>query len=337
MGASLGSSSIDLSAADYSFVGENAFDHAGFSVSSAGDVDGDGLDDLLVGALYNNDGGGNAGKAYLILGASLGSTSPIELSAADYSFVGEDANDYAGKSVSSAGDVDGDGLDDLLVGAYGNGDDAVGKVYLILAASLGSSSTIDLSAADYSFVGENDPDQAGWSVSSAGDVDGDELADLLVGAPFNNDGGFSAGKAYLILGASLGSSSSSSIDLSAADYSFVGENADDGAGQSVSSAGDVDGDGLADLLVGAPFNTDGGYREGKAYLILGASLGSTSTIDLSAVDYSFVGDAYDFAGSSISSAGDVDGDGLADLLVGAPYNDDAGTNAGKAYLILSGG
>jgi formylglycine-generating enzyme required for sulfatase activity len=335
LGASLGSSgTIDLSAADYSFVGENADDFAGVSVSSAGDVDGDGLADLLVGAYGNDDGGTAAGKVYLILGASLGSDSTIELSSADYSFVGENLGDGAGRSISSAGDVDGDGLDDILVGAYSNDDGAInaGKTYLILGASLGSDSTIELSSADYNFVGENPGDYAGWSVSSSGDVDGDGLADLFVGAIYNDDGGDNAGKAYLILGASLGSDST--IELSSADYSFVGENGGDYACSSVSSAGDVDGDGLADLLVGA-WRNDGGSSFGKAYLILGASLGDSSSIDLSEADYSFVGEESDArAGHSVSSAGDVDGDGLADLIVGAPAHNGGAINTGKAYLIL---
>ena len=336
LGASLGTTGeIDLEDADYSFVGESSEDNAGWSVSSAGDVDGDGLDDLLVGARYNGDGASYAGKAYLILGASLGTTAEIDLEDADYSFVGEKSNDNAGVSVSSAGDVDGDGLDDLLVGAYDNGDggSGAGKVYIILGASLGTTAKIDLSLADYSFVGENGSDAAGWSVSSAGNVDGDGRDDILVGAPYNGDGGSSAGKTYLILGASLGSSSE--IDLSDADYSFVGENAYDYAGRAVSSAGDVDGDGLDDLLVGAPFNGDSGTYAGKAYLILGASLGATAEIDLADADYSFVAEsANDLAGFSVSNAGDVDGDDLDDLLVGAYGSNDGGTAAGKAYLIL---
>ena len=322
-----------LNGAEFQFLGENTPDGAGYSVSSAGDVDGDGLDDILIGAYRNADGGNQAGKSYLILGSSLGGSSIIGLSLADYSFIGEDAADQAGISVSSAGDVDGDGLDDILIGARYNDDGGTdaGKSYLILGSSLGSSSTIDLSNADYSFIGEAVHNYSGTSVSSAGDVDGDGLSDILIGAYGNSYGGSQAGRSYLILGSSLGSSST--IDLSNADYAFIGENAVDRAGLSVSSAGDVDGDGLSDILIGAYGNADGGTNAGKSYLILGSSLGGSSIIDLSLADYAFIGEnAQDRAGLSVSSAGDVDGDGLFDILIGAFYNDDGGTDVGEVGL-----
>ena len=183
LGSSLGTSStIDLSTADYKLVGESASDYAGYSVSSAGDVDGDGLGDVLVGAFRNDGGGTDAGAAYVVLGSSLGTSSTIYLAnSADYKLVGEDISDFAGVSVSSAGDVDGDGLDDLLVGAWLNDDGGsqAGKTYLILGASLDMTAEIDLSLADYSFVGEKDYDYLGWSISSAGDVDDDGLDDIL--------------------------------------------------------------------------------------------------------------------------------------------------------------
>jgi hypothetical protein len=160
--------------------------------------------------------------------------------------LGEEYGDFAGTSVSSAGDVDGDGLDDILIGAYQG--DIGGTADLILGSSLGSSSTIDLSLADYSFVGENTEDKAGWSVSSAGDVDGDGLDDILIGAHGNDDGEVDAGKAYLVFASSLGSTST--IDLSLSDYSFLGEEYGDDAGYSVSGAGDVDGDGFDDIIIG---------------------------------------------------------------------------------------
>jgi hypothetical protein len=176
---------------EYVFTGEGSDDKA-WVVSDAGDVDGDGLGDILVGAPENDDQGIRAGKAYLILGRYLGPHgSEVRLSYATYSFVLEGNNREVGASVSSAGDVDGDGLDDILVGAPGiGGDVGGGKAYLILGASLNSETfphEIDISLADYTFVGEVHGDQAGYSVSSAGDVDGDGLADILVGAPGHND------------------------------------------------------------------------------------------------------------------------------------------------------
>jgi hypothetical protein len=226
---------------------------------------------VLVGALYNDDGGSDAGAAYIILGSSLSTSSTIDLSSAAYKLVGESSDDTAGYSVSSAGDVDGDGLDDVLVGALGDDDGGsdAGAAYIILGSSLGTSSTIDLFNADYKLVGESSGDRVGWSVSSAGDVDGDGLDDVLVGALADDDGGHYAGAAYIILGSSLGTSST--IDLFNADYKLVGEGSGERAGQSVSSAGDVDGDGLGDVLVGAHFYNEGGSTTsptGAAYLIL---------------------------------------------------------------------
>ncbi|MBI1871084.1 MAG: FG-GAP repeat protein [Chlamydiae bacterium] len=326
---SLGSSkTIDLSLADYTFIGDSFS-----SVSGAGDVDGDGKADILIGELFVGSG---AGETYLILAKSLGSSNTIDLSLADYAFVGENAYDYSGYSVSGAGDVDGDGKSDLLIGARSNdegGTDA-GKTYLILAKSLGSSNTIDLSLADYTFIGENADDYSGYSVSDAGDVDGDGKADILIGAYGNDEGGSYAGKTYLILAKTLGSSNT--IDLSLADYAFIGENEDDQSGGSVSGAGDVDGDGKSDLLIGAYGNDEGGSLAGKTYLILAKSLGSSKTIDLSLADYAFIGENEDdHSGYSVSSAGDVDGNGKSDLLIGAYGNDEGGSDAGKSYLIFS--
>ena len=120
---------------------------------------------------------------------------------ADYRFSGEESRDYAGGSVASPGDVDGDGLDDILIGADGedSGGGDAGAAYLILASGLGSDSDIDLALSDYKFIGETGGDSAGHSVASAGDVDGDGLADLLIGANNHSEVGTDAGAAYLLL------------------------------------------------------------------------------------------------------------------------------------------
>ena len=318
LGSSLAadSGSMWLDSADYQFWGEDGIDRAGYSVASAGDVDGDGLDDIIVGAYLNDDGGLNAGKAYIILGASLGSTSGMNLGSADYSLVGERSGDEAGHSVSSAGDVDGDGLDDILVGTADTN-----KTYLILGASLGDGSSIDLSEADCIFLGEEESDKTGYAVSSAGDVDGDGLDDILIGS-------FGVGKAYVVLGSSLGDSSE--IELSSADYRIDG-----GTfgwlyhyGRFVSSAGDLDGDGLGDIIIGSEAN--------RAYVFLGSSLGDSSEIELSTADLKYEGEVYgDDAGYAAAGAGDVDGDGLDDVLVGAPQYGPFSRALGRAYLVLS--
>ena len=346
-GSSLGSSTtIDLSEADYTFRGIFS---TGWALASAGDVDGDGLDDILIGVQGDSAGGYWAGAAHLILGSSLGSSSTIDLADSDYKFVGEYGcidwglcSDYAGAAVASAGDVDGDGLDDIIIGAeqYGGAMDATGAAYVILGSSLGHSSTIDLSDADYKLIGEDWGDFfefAGSAVSSAGDVDGDGLDDILIGATGAGDGSTGPGVwrsppgvVSLILGSSLGSSAI--VDLSDADYKFIGEGENDWAGSAVAPAGDFDGDGLDDFLIGA-FQND---YSGSAYLVLGSSLGSSTTRNLSTADVKFVGEYGSRVGEAFSNVGDIDGDAIPDFLFGGPQADtlDEYSSEGAAYLVL---
>lgn len=320
--------------AELVLVGESAEDYAGYWVSSAGDVNGDGLGDVLVGAYNEDQAGGSAGAAYLLLGGLLSKPDASVLSSADYKILGEGAGDWAGFTVAH-GDIDGDGLSDLLVGAYGVQDRGplTGAAYVLLGRSLGSDPVISLADADYRILGEEQNDFAGYALSSAGDVDGDGLDDILIGASGHDAGGINAGAGYIVLASSLGSERS--IDLSGADYKLVGEAPDNWAGYSVSEAGDVDGDGLGDILLGADVDY-GGRESHAAYLVLGRSLGGERLIDLSNADYILTGESsYDYA-SQVSTAGDVDGDGLSDILIGAAGVDFGGPGAGAAYLVLGG-
>jgi hypothetical protein len=316
-----------------------------FSVSSAGDVNGDGIDDLVVGSPYGDIGGDTAGQAYVIYGVEGTSQTEVDLSslsAEDGFVVVGDRGDRLGFSVSSAGDVNEDGIDDLIIGAPFGGDPAVepGVACVIYGVEGNSRDSVDLgqlSVEDgYIIVGDASGDEAGRSVSSVGDVNGDGIDDLIVGAPYGDDGGSKAGEAYVIYGREA--DDRATIDLSNLSdeegFVIVGAMGGDYLGFSVSSAGDVNGDGLDDLVVGAPRGDIGGESAGEAYVIYGLNGVKRTTIDLanlSANDgFVIVGDEVgEETGFDVSTAGDVNGDGIDDLIVGAPGADDGG----EAYVI----
>ncbi|MCK6525042.1 FG-GAP-like repeat-containing protein [Myxococcota bacterium] len=317
----------DLSLADadatLSGAGRNAA--AGTAFAAAGDWDNDGLDDLWVGASTDGRGGASAGAVSLVTGGARGA---LDLDEASLTLLGDEQESYLGGALSRL-DLNGDGAWDLGAGAIGDdrGGDGAGAVFLLLGDPSGAlTGALSADEADLILIGESAEDRAGAALSSAGDVDGDGLDDLLVGAWGNDTAGLNAGAAYLLLGGSAGVGT---LDLSAADAIFLGEAVEDYAGFAVAGGGDSDGDGYADLLIGARSSDRGGLDAGATYWLRGPKSGTSS---LYAADAILVGEAdQDYAGYSLA-AGDINGDGLTDAVVGAHYNDRSGSAAGAVFV-----
>jgi hypothetical protein len=235
----------------------------GVTVSNAGDVNGDGSDDLIIGAFQTDPNGNSyAGESYVVFGKT--DSTAVELSnvtAGTGGFVinGIDAGDYSGLSVSNAGDVNGDGLDDLLIGAYGgdpNGNSLSGESYVVFGKVDGTAielSNVTAGTGGFVINGIDNNDYSGYSVSSAGDVNGDDLDDLIVGAPnADPNGKTNAGASYVVFGKVDGTAIElSNVTAGTGGFVINGVDVGDYSGYSVSNAGDVNGDGLEDLIVGS--------------------------------------------------------------------------------------
>ncbi len=308
---------VDAEDADTIWRGHNANDYAGKSVSAGGDLDGDGVTDLAVGAPGNDVLATNAGAAYVLFGPLTAGTEV--LTSAPVIVRGEDALDEAGTVVRLTDDLDGDGYGELLVGAYAEASAAnnAGAVYGLAGPLSGAS---DVSTADFKITGVDAEDRLGqYALGPAGDLDGDGIGDLWLGAHGSDAGVANGGGVFLFFGPVTGTAT-----VATADATFTGAAEADQAGIGFAEPCDVNGDGSDDLVLGAP----GGDA---AYVVFGPVTGDLDPTD---ADVTLTGEADTYFGARLAS-GDFDGDGAVDLAVGARGDDTAASNAG-AYFGFQG-
>jgi len=321
--------------------GVSGNDFTGYSVAT-GNVNRDGFSDLLIGAPSASPGGvAFSGSGYLVYGSNQTFPSPFQLSTLNgmkgSRFNGGVANYYTGYSVAM-GDFNGDGFSDLIIGAPANNGQALaGLTSVVFGTGIGFSATVNLSSTlngsnGFNLYGVTAFDQTGISVA-AGDVNNDGLSEIFIGAANANPGGRDgAGITYVLYGTTTPFNSTFSLaSLSGATKGFQinGVNPGDTSGTCVAIAGDINGDGVKDFMIGAPTTTlNGVLGVGTTYIMLGTNGTQNTTVELSAPNSNCLilraGAVNENSGFSVAGAGDVNGDGLSDVIIGAkkasPYN-----------------
>ena len=322
---------ISAAPADTQLEGGQSTAHLGFSVSGAGDVNGDGYSDIILGAWLYDAGQTNEGAAFVFLGSASG-IADASAAAAHAQLESDQADARMGEYVGGAGDVNGDGYDDVIVGAfwYDNPEIDEGAAFVFLGSASGIADGSPATA-----HAQLEADQAGAemgvNVAGAGDVDGDGYDDVIVGAWHYDAGQTDEGIALVYLGSASGIADGTPATAHA---QIESDQTNAQLGISVDSAGDVNNDGYGDVIVGAHFYDGGLSEEGAAFVFLGSAGGIVGTTPATAHAQLESDQAGAWMGVNVGGAGDVDGDGYDDVIVGARLYDAGQTDEGAAFVFL---
>ncbi|MBD2484481.1 VWD domain-containing protein [Planktothrix sp. FACHB-1365] len=327
--------------------GFEAESFSGGAVSSAGDLNGDGLKDVMIGAFASNSNSLNdSGRTYIVFGSNQPFSTRFNLANLDgnngFVINSNQPLDYSGIAVSSAGDFNADGLDDLAVAAPAGIDTFLGKIYLVYGRRTNfppAFNPSDLEDDKGTIINHNNG-LAGTTVSNAGDINGDEIDDLIIGTEQGLlEGNPKAGETYVLFGKDGGYPNGFSLSNLNGNNGFTIKG-DGYSVSSVSGAGDINADGLEDILIGvsqSPGNDQ--TNAGKAYVVFGTQAGYPQEFDLFTLDGNngFVVNGVEpdeLLGGSVKAAGDMNGDQIDDIIIGASGATANGIKgAGKTYII----
>ena len=319
-------------------------DWFGFSAAAIGDLDDDGVDDVAIGARHDDDGGQDRGAVWILFldpGGTVKAHQKISDTEGGFTGVLDNADDF-GFAVAGLDDLDGDGVEDLAVGAANDDDGGTsrGAVWILFLRVDGTvRSHQKISDTEGGFTGIlDDSDGFGQAAASLGDLDGDGVSDLAVGADGDDGGGSSRGAVWILFLDTDGTVRTHQR-ISEDDGGFTGDLGDgDEFGCSLALLGDLDGGGVVDLAVGALGDQDGGgaYRGAVWILFLNDDGTVASHQKISSTEGGFTGalDDSDFFGASAAATDDLDGDGVRDIAVGAFLDDDGGGDRGALWVLF---
>jgi hypothetical protein len=323
--------------ADWIALGDRVEGYLGRTVNTAGDINGDGFSDIMAGSPYFDDPETDEGGVFVYLGSPAG-PNPTP----DWQAHSNQAETQMAYDIDTAGDVNGDGFSDIIVSAhrYSKGEFREGAAFVWYGSATGLGPDGTPANADWIAESNTDGYTLGLGVGTAGDVNGDGYADVIVGCRQYHGGINQQGAIFVWFGSDSGLGANG--NLTNYDWMAIANRTESHLGWGATTAGDVNGDGFADIIAGAPFYDNGHTDEGAAFLWLGSETGLGPIGTPANADWSAEGNQENaWFGYDTATAGDINGDGFADIIAGAPYYDvtipSTLDDAGAAYLYHGGG